>query len=161
MIVMDMDGTLLTSDNTISPKTKEMLLQVQKQGVRLVLASGRSYCKLLEYAKELQMDTYGGYLLEVNGLILYDLSTGERHIRKQMGRREMEEIFTYFQQWDVETGECAGKKGFEGFLLARAHYTKMAGADASGHYKGQRTSGSYRAAAYPDGKCNGIWGRGK
>lgn len=48
------------------------------------------------------MDTYGGYLLEVNGLILYDLSTGERHIRKQMGRREMEEIFTYFQQWDVE-----------------------------------------------------------
>ena len=62
MIVMDMDGTLLTSDNTISPKTKEMLLQVQKQGVRLVLASGRSYCKLLEYAKELQMDTYGGYL---------------------------------------------------------------------------------------------------
>ena len=240
MIVMDMDGTLLTSDNTISPKTKEMLLQVQKQGVRLVLASGRSYCKLLEYAKELQMDTYGGYLLEVNGLILYDLSTGERHIRKQMGSREMEEIFTYFRQWDVEimaqfddglfdynpksvlqekasyrrehklpedfpwtggafalladnrkgyphiyyidswkeidrsinkvscllcgrddTGECAGKKGFEGFLLAWAHYTKMAGADASGHYKGQRTSGSYRAAAYPDGKCNGIWGRGK
>ncbi|MCR0262438.1 Cof-type HAD-IIB family hydrolase [[Clostridium] innocuum] len=102
MIVMDMDGTLLTSDNTISPKTKEMLLQVQKQGVRLVLASGRSYCKLLEYAKELQMDTYGGYLLEVNGLILYDLSTGERHIRKQMGSREMEEIFTYFRQWDVE-----------------------------------------------------------
>lgn len=48
------------------------------------------------------MDTYGGYLLEVNGLILYDLSTGERHIRKQMGRREMEEIFTYFRQWDVE-----------------------------------------------------------
>ena len=48
------------------------------------------------------MDTYGGYLLEVNGLILYDLSTGERHIRKQMGSREMEEIFTYFRQWDVE-----------------------------------------------------------
>lgn len=48
------------------------------------------------------MDTYGGYLLEVNGLILYDLSTGERHIRKQMGSREIEEIFTYFRQWDVE-----------------------------------------------------------
>ena len=35
-------------------------------------------------------------------MILYDLSTGERHIRKQMGSREMEEIFTYFRQWDVE-----------------------------------------------------------
>ena len=72
MIVMDMDGTLLTSDNRISSRTKELLLRVQKQGVRLVLASGRSYCKLMEYAEELHMDAYGGYLLEVNGLILYD-----------------------------------------------------------------------------------------
>lgn len=102
MIVMDMDGTLLTSENKISPKTKELLLRVQQQGVRLVLASGRSYCKLLEYAKELCMDAYGGYLLEVNGLILYDLASGKRHIRKQMGRIEMEELFTYFRQWDVE-----------------------------------------------------------
>lgn len=102
MIVMDMDGTLLTSENKISPKTKELLLRVQQQGVRLVLASGRSYCKLLEYAKELCMDAYGGYLLEVNGLILYDLASGKRHIRKQMGRIEMEELFTYFRRWDVE-----------------------------------------------------------
>lgn len=102
MIVMDMDGTLLTSDNRISSRTKELLLRVQKQGVRLVLASGRSYCKLMEYAEELHMDAYGGYLLEVNGLILYDLASGKRHIRKQMGRSEMEELFTYFRQWDVE-----------------------------------------------------------
>ena len=102
MIVMDMDGTLLTSDNRISSRTKELLLRVQQQGVRLVLASGRSYCKLLEYAKELCMEAYGGYLLEVNGLILYDLASGKRHIRKQMGRIEMEELFTYFRQWDVE-----------------------------------------------------------
>ncbi|MFR5079177.1 MAG: Cof-type HAD-IIB family hydrolase [[Clostridium] innocuum] len=102
MIVMDMDGTLLTSENRISSRTKELLLRVQQAGVRLVLASGRSYCKLLEYAKELCMDAYGGYLLEVNGLILYDLASGKRHIRKQMGRIEMEELFTYFRQWDVE-----------------------------------------------------------
>ena len=102
MIVMDMDGTLLTSDNRISSRTKELLLRVQSQGVRLVLASGRSYCKLMEYAEELHMDAYGGYLLEVNGLILYDLASGKRHIRKQMGRSEMEELFTYFRQWDVE-----------------------------------------------------------
>ena len=95
LIALDMDGTLLTSDNRISSRTKELLLRVQKQGVRLVLASGRSYCKLMEYAEELHMDAYGGYLLEVNGLILYDLASGKRHIRKQMGRSEMEELFTY------------------------------------------------------------------
>ena len=35
---------------------------------KLVLASGRSYTRLLSYAKELEMDVYGGYLLEVDGI---------------------------------------------------------------------------------------------
>lgn len=41
MIVMDMDGTLLTSQQKILPYTKEILMHLQKQGVALVLASGR------------------------------------------------------------------------------------------------------------------------
>lgn len=65
LIAMDMDGTLLTSDNTISKKTKEALWKAQEKGIRLVLASGRSYCRLMDYAKELKMDQFGGFLLEV------------------------------------------------------------------------------------------------
>lgn len=102
LIAMDMDGTLLTSENIISPNTKEMLLQAQKQGIRLVLASGRSYRKLMEYAKELHMDKYGGYLLEVNGMALYDLEKNTRHVRAQLESNHLQELFTYFKQWDVE-----------------------------------------------------------
>ena len=39
-IVMDMDGTLLDSNNQILPKTKQALLELQEKGVRLILASG-------------------------------------------------------------------------------------------------------------------------
>jgi len=46
-IIMDMDGTLLDANNTILPETKQKLLDLQKQGVRLILASGRSYTRLL------------------------------------------------------------------------------------------------------------------
>ena len=42
MIVMDMDGTLLTQNQQILPYTKEVLMNLQKQGVSLVLASGRN-----------------------------------------------------------------------------------------------------------------------
>ena len=46
LIVCDMDGTLLTSEDKISPKTLDYLINIQKQGVKLVLASGRSYSRL-------------------------------------------------------------------------------------------------------------------
>ena len=78
LIATDMDGTLLKSDNTISPKTKHILIEAQKQGVRLVLASGRSYRKLMQYAQELEMPKYGGYLIEVNGTAVYDLANDKR-----------------------------------------------------------------------------------
>ena len=49
-IVMDMDGTLLDPNNKILPETKAALIACQKQGTKLVLASGRSYTSLLSYA---------------------------------------------------------------------------------------------------------------
>lgn len=102
LIAMDMDGTLLNSENKILPETKEMLINVQQQGIRLVLASGRSYCKLMEYAEELQMHQYGGFLLEINGLALYDLQNDKRTVRAQMNIDQVKELFHYFRQWDVE-----------------------------------------------------------
>lgn len=64
-IVMDMDGTLLNSKNQISEKTRQVLLEAQQQGITLILASGRSYTRLLKYARELEMDRYGGWLLSL------------------------------------------------------------------------------------------------
>ena len=42
-IAMDMDGTLLNSNDEIMPKTKQALIALEKQGVRLVLSSGRMH----------------------------------------------------------------------------------------------------------------------
>ena len=36
-IAMDMDGTLLNSNDEIMPQTKQTLIALEKQGVRLVL----------------------------------------------------------------------------------------------------------------------------
>lgn len=102
LIVMDMDGTLLNSDNKISPKTKQILIRIQQQGIRLVLASGRSYRKLKPYALELQMQRYGGFLIEVNGMALYDLQKDERYVYKRMSKEQAQALFAYFRQWDVE-----------------------------------------------------------
>lgn len=77
LIVMDLDGTLNNSKKQITPATQEALIQAQKLGAKLVLASGRPTHGLYREAKLLQMDTYGGMLLSFNGARVEDYTTKE------------------------------------------------------------------------------------
>ena len=110
-IIMDMDGTLLDSTNTIPPATKQKLFELQKKGVRLILASGRSYTRLLPYARELEMEKYNGLLIEVDGIAWYDLSTGKRHVLKKMKPEEIASIFQYLMNMECETMACFDEIG--------------------------------------------------
>ena len=78
-IVTDMDGTLLNGRDEIGARTKEALMVCQKKGIRLILASGRSYVRQMPYARELELLKYGGCLIENNGLTVNDLTEGGRH----------------------------------------------------------------------------------
>lgn len=102
LIATDMDGTLLRSDNTISSKTKHMLIAAQKQGIKLVLASGRSYRKLMQYANELEMPKYGGYLIEVNGTAVYDLKNQKRTRYHELKKADAIKIFDALKPLEVE-----------------------------------------------------------
>ena len=60
LIAVDIDGTLTNQDKRITPRTQHALLEAQKQGVALVLASGRPACGLKKYALQLHLPAYGG-----------------------------------------------------------------------------------------------------
>lgn len=72
LIVMDMDGTLTNSKKEITPMTKEVLIEAQRKGAKLVLASGRPTHGLYKEAKQLKMDEFGGYLMSFNGARIMD-----------------------------------------------------------------------------------------
>lgn len=84
MVVMDMDGTLLNSQNDVSPYTREVLIDLQKQGMPIVLASGRDISSLRNIGTKLDIALYpmSAYIC-LNGLEIYDsqenlLHRGER-----------------------------------------------------------------------------------
>ena len=70
-IVLDMDGTLLTSEKKISERTLKALIAAQESGIKLILASGRPVAGMQAYAKELKMDQYEGALIAYNGAQTY------------------------------------------------------------------------------------------
>ena len=58
MIVSDIDGTLINDGGIITPDTKKTLIAAQEQGIRMVIATGRSpqYCK--KEQEQLEMDRF-------------------------------------------------------------------------------------------------------
>ncbi|MDO4941258.1 MAG: Cof-type HAD-IIB family hydrolase [Lachnospiraceae bacterium] len=76
IIAMDLDGTLTNSEKIITPKTKDALMRIQKQGIKVVLASGRPTRGMLHLEEELELKKYGGYLLSYNGGQIIECTSG-------------------------------------------------------------------------------------
>lgn len=69
LIAFDLDGTLLRSDKSISPRTMHALHAAQERGVLLVPATGRLYRSLPEALLD---DQLSRYFILVNGAQVYD-----------------------------------------------------------------------------------------
>ncbi|WHY87731.1 Cof-type HAD-IIB family hydrolase [Neobacillus novalis] len=57
LIALDLDGTLLKDDKTISAKTKEILKKAREDGHIVMIATGRPYRSSEMYYHELDLDT--------------------------------------------------------------------------------------------------------
>lgn len=57
LIALDLDGTLLKSDKTISEKTKTVLNKIQNDGHMVMISTGRPYRASEMYYKELNLQT--------------------------------------------------------------------------------------------------------
>ena len=77
IIFLDIDGTLVNSEKNITPETRKALMRVQKDGVKLAIASGRPSKGVLPYAKELELEKYGGYIMPFNGCNIINYQTKE------------------------------------------------------------------------------------
>lgn len=76
VIVLDLDGTLLTDTKKISSMNIETLIKAQKQGHKLVIATGRGNMVMEHYAKKLKIDKYGGYVISFNGQRVHEWESG-------------------------------------------------------------------------------------
>lgn len=77
LLVLDVDGTLLNNENEISKRTLSTLIKAQHTGVRIVLASGRPTSGILPFAKALELDHFGGFILSYNGSKVIKADSGE------------------------------------------------------------------------------------
>ena len=77
IIALDIDGTLTNSKKEITERTKQTLIEAQKFGKKVILASGRHNLGMKSIAEELELDKYGGYIMAFNGGKIINAKTGD------------------------------------------------------------------------------------
>lgn len=101
MIALDLDGTLNNDQKVISPVTKNSLIEVQKQGVRVVLASGRPAPGLKRECDSLELVKYHGLLLSYNGGKVIDAATNEVLYEQSIPNHMAVKLLSHLEQFPV------------------------------------------------------------
>lgn len=73
-LLVDIDGTLLTEKDEISPRTRRAVERVVGRGIKVFLATGRSIHGACKVHEDLGLDTP---LICYNGLVIYDRVSGK------------------------------------------------------------------------------------
>ena len=81
LVAFDLDGTLLRSDKSISPRTMQALLRAKEKGVLLVPATGRLYRSLPE---PLRSPDLMRYLILINGAQIYDSAQNRTLLQEEL-----------------------------------------------------------------------------
>lgn len=74
IIALDLDGTLLTSEKALTPRTREALRAASEAGIAIVPATGRFYKGMPAVVRELP---FVRYVITINGAQVFDVQTGE------------------------------------------------------------------------------------
>ncbi|WP_367120732.1 Cof-type HAD-IIB family hydrolase [Staphylococcus capitis] len=98
MIVLDMDDTLMNSDNEVSAETKSYLIDIQDKGYSVVLASGRSTEGMIPVARELQLNHNESFIISYNGGKTIKMSNEEVEVSKPVSKDNFDLIVDYCRE---------------------------------------------------------------
>lgn len=101
MIVMDMDDTLLNSENEVSPITADYLIQLQEQGYRVVLASGRPTEGMLPIARDLKLNEHESYVISFNGSRTTRVQDGELEDETSVSKADFDKIIDFCRAQNI------------------------------------------------------------
>ncbi len=98
LVVSDVDGTLLTSRQTISPATLREVRRIVEHGVHFSIASGRATRRVREVLEGISLSVP---VIGSNGAVVEDVNTGEIVHSAYMGERVAQRVIRAALAHDV------------------------------------------------------------
>lgn len=98
VLVLDVDGTLMRTDKTISRRTIDEIVKIQEAGIKVAIASGRCTAGIMPTAKKIRLDEFGGYIVSYNGGCISNCQTGEIIYNINLPDGIVQEIYEFSKQ---------------------------------------------------------------
>lgn len=98
VIVMDMDDTLMNSENQVSPETQSYLIDIQDKGYKVVLASGRPTEGMLPVARTLKLNEHESFIISYNGGKTINMTTEEVEVCQSVSKENFDAIVDYCRE---------------------------------------------------------------
>ncbi len=108
-IICDIDGTLLNG-KFMSQKTINTLINIQKEGYRLFLASGRSPYTMKYFVDCLELKKYGGIGICFNGGIIYDFKNEKNIMSYTVPPEDVLKCLDYAKQYHLKVAVYSHEK---------------------------------------------------
>ncbi len=99
MICIDIDGTLIKPDHTLSSETVKAIRRARDKGVMVVLSTGRMYRSARLYADELELDFP---IISANGSYVKDKATNEVIYEQNLSKDDLNFITGVLDKYGVK-----------------------------------------------------------
>lgn len=101
LIALDMDGTLLREDKTISKETYRAIQRAKNKGVKVVLATGRPIDGIKRYLQELDLLNDNDYAIAYNGALVQNTKTKDIVAQTLMNLKDVDYLYKLSQELKV------------------------------------------------------------
>lgn len=108
LIAIDLDGTLLKDDKTISERNITTLKAAKAQGVKVVLCTGRPLNSVLAHLETLGLTDPGDYAVTFNGGLVQANDTGEILSQDVMSVADAKDIYELTSRLEIPLDAVAG-----------------------------------------------------
>ncbi|MBN2476651.1 MAG: Cof-type HAD-IIB family hydrolase [Pirellulales bacterium] len=118
LLAIDIDGTLVNSNDELTPATQAALVRAGQAGIHVVLATGRRYSRTLHLVEPLAIDVP---LVTASGALVKDPATHETLYRAEFDRQVLCEALAVVRRRGYDPVLCADTytQGFD-FYYPRA-----------------------------------------
>ncbi|MBV7271698.1 sugar-phosphatase [Clostridiaceae bacterium UIB06] len=101
LVALDMDGTLLKEDKTISKENLTAIEKAKENGVKFVLATGRPIKGIEKYLKQLDLIGENDYAVSFNGAVIQNTKTGEIIAKSYMNLNDLKYLYELSKKLNV------------------------------------------------------------
>lgn len=98
LIALDLDGTLLRSDHTISPRSRQALQRAMDAGIHVTLASGRSYASMQPWVEDLGVVAP---VISYQGAMVTDPLSGKRLFQRLLAVDLVDKVRAFARARDL------------------------------------------------------------